>query len=449
MIEIREVRNLRGELDAMEDTIVRESGLTGVVGLFNWYHGLRNWRFAVNSRAGESSGGSGFGGVDIVVSGDSICGGAFGTSFLWDNMWFRARNKLQSYFNPSDVQGGFGTIPLILNGATWTRADDPVGSESNWLWTPSNAASWTTASGSSLQLGMRRAYHATNGNNSRARFVFDGAAATAVERRMQVTDIELLTSTVSGDATITWDYLTSDAFVSVGGGANTGTITGNAATNYGIHQGRQKSGLTKTDLHGIQVGVASGTANSRPDAVVAYCDDWDRGVRMHNLAVNGARSDFLAGTAATLDACVSKYGATAPGGTPAGATQAGLFVFGFYLNDVGLNASPTLTLAQFISYYTTLITTALACPSMPSVLIFIPQVRNNANTLANYAPYVAALYQLARDYNCALLDMNAWFGNSNYAGNVTLFNVGSGDATHYNDAGQELHANVVRRVLTN
>lgn len=428
-----------------KDAPVWTSGLsdTGVAGMFNEGPGLQNWRYSWGRM------GKGLGGSDIVVLGDSICGGAFGTSYLWDNMWFRAQNYLQDYFNPSDVQGGKGCINLTLNGGTWTRSDDPVGSQSHWLWTPSDAASWTvSAGGTGLHAGMRRAYHATNGNNSRARFVFDGTASDAVKKRMQVTDLELLYTKFSGDATLTWDRLTSNAFVAVGSGASTGTINANAATDFSVHSGRIATGLTKTNLNGIQVGVASGTANSRPDGVIAYCEDWDSGVRLHNLAINGARADYVTTSSNTVSACISKWGSTAPGGTPAGATQAGLFVLGFYLNDVGLNATPTIALATFLANYAAMIVAAQACASKPSVLIFIPQVRNNANTLANYAPYVAGLYNLAAQYNCALLDMNAFFGNTNYTDNVTTFAWGSGDGTHYGDIGQEGHAQVIVSRLT-
>jgi hypothetical protein len=417
---------------------------TGIAGLTNGIDGLENFRYSL-ARIGP-----GLGGTDVVFLGDSILGGAFGSSFLFHNMVHLTKVKLQNHYNtPHGIQGGYGYIPLILNGGNWTRTDDPVGSESNWLWTPSNAASWTlSAGGTGFHLGMRRALQATNGNNSRARFVFDGSAAGAAGKKMQVTDIELVTSTFSGDATVTWDSLTSDAFVTIGAGVDTGTIVGNAATNFSIHRGVQMTGLTKADVNGIQTGVASGSVNSRVDGLFAYCEDFDGGIRVHNFAINGGRADYVTSNANTLAANITKMGATEPGGTPAGATQAGLFVFGFYLNDVGLNEAPTISLADFITNYTLLITTAQACVSLPSVLIFIPQVRDDAETMANYLPYVQALYTLAETYNCAVLDMNAYFGNTNYTETATEFGWAHGDSTHYNDMGQEGHSEVFFKVLT-
>jgi hypothetical protein len=449
MIEISEVRNLRGELDLRPTRTAPGIGDPYMGALYNGTNGLRNWRYSWARIA------PGLGGTDVVVLGDSIFGGAFGSSYLYDNMWHRTKVKLQNKLNaPHGIQGGYGYIPLILNGGTWTRSDDPVGSESNWVWTPSNEASWTVnAGGTGYHIGMRRAFHATNGANSRARFVMDGSAAGAAAKKMQCTDIELITSMFSGDATLTWDKLTSDAFVNVGSGAGgvTGTIVGNGAADFSIHRTRQLSGLTKTDVNGIQVGVASGTANCRPDGAFFYCEDWDGGARLQNLAINGARADYVTTSANTLSACISKMGATAPGGTPAGATQAGLFVLGFYLNDVGLNAVPTITLEDFIANYTAMITAAIACPSLPSVLIVIPQVRNDADTIANYRPYVQALYTLVDAYSdrCALLDLNIYFNNSNYTGTVTSFGLAHGDNTHYNDRGQECHSDLFFRVLTN
>lgn len=442
-IDKRQVRGLTTDLRNLNSYV---SGRLGIKGLYNIVNGLQAWRNS-RGRSRKNAAGTGMGGTDIVCIGSSVTAGAYASSYAFDTWPAILRNRIQDNHNPSGVQGGMGYVPLQIADNTWVHTDTPAAGANQHLWTFDTAGNWTLSSGTGLHAGMRRSYMATNGTGSRVRYVWDGTATNAARDRKQVTDIELVTSNFVGDGTITWDRLTSDAFVAVGAGAATGTINQNAVTDFSIHRGRQASGLTKTSLNGIQVSQAAGTAICRVDGAIAYCEDWDCGYRLHNLGLTGGRSDYPVANVNSTSANFSKWGATAPGGTAAGATQAGLFIVDFILNDVGLSASPTLTLTQFIGFWTSIITAIQACPSRPSILIWIPPCRNNANTFANMMPYVNALYTLADTYNLAIFDMWGMLDYGSFTTKVEPENWDANDGTHYNDTGNAQIADYFYRIL--
>lgn len=436
-----------GKIDVTgdEDTLVSP----GIKGLFNSVEGLARWRNS-RARSGKASDGTGFGGTDVVIIGTSVTVGSYASTYLYDTWPAVLRNLIQDNHNPYGVQGGMGFVPIQMGDTTWTHDDTPSGQSNRTIWTYDTEANWTQEAGSSSIYGpgMRRTRTATSGNGSRARFVWNGADANAVRKRLQVTDIELLTTNFSGDGTLTWDLLTSDAFVSVGAGGTTGTFNQNSGTNTGIHRGRQASGLTKTDVNGIQIGQASGSTTIRADGAIGYCDDWDCGYRVHNLGLGGSRTDYLgtSGSASRL-ANVGKWGSTAPGGTAAGATQAGLFILDFLLNDIGSTSTPTIDIATYKASMQSIITDMLACASLPSVLLWVPPCRNDTDTESFYQSYVDELYDLAETNNVALFDSWKMLGKGLHSATVSPNGWSAGDGTHWSDLGNQFWAHMFHRIL--
>ena len=387
--------------------------------------GLRRW-FQNLGAVGKDSAGNGLGGVDVVCMGDSLTEGVGATNGLYDNYPHRLKVKLQNYYNPEGVLGGFGFLP------TYMALTGPI----NW-WTMEGTPNY---SDNSFGLGFRRlTYNPATGQ--RIRYAFDGSLDDYF--RQGVTDLEFAAMRAHLVGPITYDISPTDAFVTPGTGTiatGTDTMVGIVPSDYG-YRGTRLSGLTATATNCLQL--------STPSEVAWYCGafayngDYDCGVRVHNVGNGGqsARSavNITSGMTATVD----------PMGTQgAGARNAKLFIINYITNDIGTGVNAFTTRDEFKSNYQTVINRVLALPSKPCVLLLIPPARNNTNYVSNVPDYIDALYELA-DENDHVAIANFWemLDNSLWTDTTTDLGWNHADGTHFTDTGYEAQATEIARIL--
>lgn len=422
-----------------------ESGVSRAIepvyGAYNIQAGLQRWRRSLGM-ARKNSAGTGSGGVDVLVIGDSIAEGGVASSYLHDSWVHLLKVKLQAWLNPSGVPGGYGFRPFIagVGSASWNGGQDANGTlathESKFT------RGGTGSSGASAK--SLNSNTATSGSpNHRAYVSFDPANSKG-----GITHVELVSAKGTAAGNTVYDITVDQgalAYVTQGSAGITGTIAQNGSpTVYGTHWGKiPGSALTPTSQHTVQLSYATGQLTYW-NGLIGYNGDWDCGVRVHNLAAWGALISHY-NTADNLVANIDNWGT---GALNTGATNARLVIFDFITNDVGTGASPTTAVATFKSTYGVLIDRALALTSKPSVLLVIPPCRNNSNSLANYPAHVQAIYEMADERShVAVLDLWRIADETAYTSVVTDLDWDAADGTHYSDTFQQAVAEYVFNCL--
>lgn len=442
-IEMTDVEGLVSELSDLNQAITDKApdNSARAIGVHKIKSGLKKWRQSLG-RCGKTIAGTGLGGVDIVIIGDSIAEGCSSTSYLYDRWSSRLRNKLQDYYNPADVVGGYGYVPAIAGVAdgnsTWLTAARNV-------WTLSGTWSRTDPT---TGLGSRQASAAAAVSPRQAKFAFDGTLGDAVQRRSGVDRLELILAGNSTSGTIRWDVNGTDTFVTPGtGNRGFGTIATNSVSSvYGVHHGDLGLTLDSTALNVIQASTDSNLTNGGLflDGCIAYNGDWDCGVRMHNLANWGAVVSQYSSNGGSLIANFDNFGAATTG-----ASHAKLFIFNWITNDVGFNPTVTTTTTDFKDAYKLQVQRALACESQPSVLLVIPPSPADTDAHDNYPSHVSKIYEIADELDdVAILDLWDLCGNDVYSGRVTELGWNKADGIHYSDTFQEALASLLFDILT-
>jgi hypothetical protein len=406
-------------------------------GLYN-PDGLKRYRDGF-AEIGLRRDGTGLGGIDIVFLGDSWPS-AYAYSFRSDTTAAILRNLLQDRFNPvmrSDGSryGGPGFIPVYGGASDWTTNDAKDGGQSRTDMCSSVDGTAGTFTDSNLQF-LR--WTNTGVTNRRLRWTFAGSGTYAIRNRDRITDFEPLVRQFVGDDTLRLDLATSDAFSTISGG--TGTIDANAATVQAKHWGRKWTGLTATNTNCPQIGSpASGSFVNDIFGGIGYCDDWDKGIRVHNICNPGTRLALFY-TSTTINtygiAAIDNWGSSAPGSAAAGATRAKLFVLNFILNDILSNdevlGSGTETVAFWETIMRTTIARIKALASRPSILYIIPPAGTNASRIAFYPQYIAAIKRiLADNLDC----MTVWDIGENLGDGVNGINAGTAYSGIFTDLG--------------
>jgi len=425
----------RGKLDSSLSRIVEP-----IYGAYNIQAGLQRWRRSLGM-ARKNSAGTGSGGIDVVILGDSIAEGGVCTNYRTDAWPHLLKLMLRAWLNPSGVTGGYGFAPLVAGttSANWSAVPANgilATAESKFTrgGTGNNGAStrWLTASG------------AAGTPNHRMYLDFDPAGALG-----GIDYVELVAAQGAIAGNVVYDITVDQsplAYVTTASAGITGTVnTNGGSTIFGKHWGRiPGSPLTASSQHTVQLSYNTGTI-AYWDGLIGYNGDWDCGCRVHSLGSWGADlNSFMS----TTDKLISNVDAWGTGALNTGATNARLFVMDFMTNDIGTDASPTVDVATFKTRYGTLIDRALALTSKPSVLLVIPPCRNNSNALANWPSFVTAIYELAdARSHVAVLDLFKVVDEAAYTSTVTDLDWDAADATHYSDTFQQAVAEYVFNCL--
>lgn len=415
---------------------------------YNLADGLRNWRKSLG-RCNKNSAGVGGGGVGILWCGSSTMEGMVATSPI-DTGAHQLKRLLQAHFNPYGVQGGYGFVPthVLANMGAGLSAVGWDGSQYAssgfyWLGTPAGACGAYGAGTGAARLG-----YAVIGPQAAAETHFhillDGTHASAIPFRFNADKVQFVIRETTSSG-FTYD-VKDTAPITIGTGSPTGTVANGSGTTYSKHLPAAGISITRTAKNYIQ--IAPGVGNTvRMDGIIAYDGDWDCGVRFHNLAATGTVSSMWAD--ANNIAGMQNYG-TASG---SGAVHAKLAVSNLGQNDI--NAS--VPVATFKTNYATWIQAMLAMPSLPSVMLIVPCPmggRIDSYYSTDWPAYVAAIYELADTYGCAIVDLNKLFPTVTKSpwdptGASPLSALGwDGDgAQHYTDIFYRFQADLMFRIL--
>lgn len=433
-----------------------------IPGLYN-PDGLKRWREGL-AEVGVRRDGTGLGGVDALFIGDSFW--AYDAySHRSDTTVAIVRNILQERYNPvmrSDGSryGGAGYIPVFGgDSGVWTTADPKDGSLIS-----DACASYDGGTISWLDTNWQFLRMSNNGTNTtRIRWTFPGSGTYAIRNRDRITDAEPIATQAINYGTLRTATGTSDAFVALA--SSTGTINANAATYRGKHWGHPTgwSGLTATDTNIVQIGApASGTVFNDVQGILAYCDDRDKGVRVHAITNPAVRlADWYTAGSATpseyITGLINGFCASAPGSALAGATRTKIIACNLLLNDVAQHNGTTFTPAIFQSQVAALVASARSAPSRPCVFWVIPPAGTNATRIANYPAYIAAIKAVMAanmDIMC-VFDLGEYLGDgvsganagSSYANLFTLLGISKNDGSHMNNLGHTWLGNLLGQIL--
>lgn len=306
------------------------------------------------TRAGQTYNGTGQGGVDIVLLGDSNTFGYNTTTRTQDSFAHLYKLRMQQRYNPSGVQGGFG---LVQVGWIGTSANQHIGFYS--------AGSPATLSGGLSSVICQLPASASIRDN-RIGIQCDGGAANAARARLNVTSVDMhYVRASTATSALQFDISTGSAPGASSGGVHAQSINSNGATSYTLRA--TKTGLTRTANHFIQAG--SGTSNiGLVQGFTLYDGDEACGVRVHNLgAPSRTLQSFIGDTnfaAGNLDVWCANTGA--------GAYYCGLFVISSGLNECGTLDTPSRTVAQYEADLEAVIArvrNTTNCPSQPCILL--------------------------------------------------------------------------------
>lgn len=400
---------------------------------YNIIEGLRKWHLS----AGYMKGGrqlDGFGGVDIMWIGTSVTTVSTGFA-LTDIAPNRFRQDVQLYFNPPDVPGGHGFLPIAIHPPAVTLHWSGFGNAgnrqngANTAWPLYGPDFYTGEAGTSKGICGRHARSSTDLTGTNQSCVWFYAAGSNVNHSKQQTEAaqitvqkqaQLVYQTNPGDGTVRWGW----------GGFNGGTIPYASGTNpypngadYGGANAYQedidcnaeeavgkRSALAnvadKADAtHWIQINqkVAAGAVNI--DGLLLYVDDFDMGVRVHNIGMGGGKAEHWSDPVTQTG--LKLFGSMAGAIPGQNSTNARLWIIELGVNDNMTGAAAATPLATFVSQITSLVTAIQACTNGGgSVLFVIPPAWDNANYLSRQSSFTSALKGICDTYNCALLDLS-------------------------------------------
>ena len=196
--------------------------------------------------------------------------------------------------------------------------------------------------------------------------------------------------------------------------------------------------------------------------IIAYCDDWDKGVRVHNVTNPGTRMAdwYTLGSAVaseSITGLLNGFCAPAPGGAAAGATRTKVIVCNLLLNDVAQYNGTTFTPAIFQAQVAALVASARAAASRPCVLWIIPPAGTNATRIANYPAYISAIKAVmnANLDIMAVFDFGEWLGDgvdgasagTSYTNLFSQLGISKSDGSHMNNLGQTLLGTLVGQYI--
>lgn len=369
---------------------------------YNLRRGLLRWRAGLG-QAAKTGAGTGLGGVDVVLLGDSL-GFGFSSARPFEDGWFhRLKLMLQGEFNPSGVPGGYGF--LRLGSAADRRAPhlSLAGSVSDGSANDGSGGAWISMP-------------VASGKANRVSVAFDGGNPDSALRRAVTAAHVVYTKAPNAN---------SDARIDVGTAAP-GTGNGNVVANQLLDTSAASqtnghrvllSGLDRAVTNHIQVasGPTSGGLGLYVEGLIAYDGDYDAGVRCHNLAYPSAISSWVAGTANKLNTNVVRWCA----GPGAGASNAKLYIVALGANDMGTGASATVGVATYRQQIAALCDSITSQPSKPSVLLLAFPVRADGTgahfgrSVDHPREYLRALTDIAATRpDVCVLDLNRWFGGS-------------------------------------
>jgi len=406
---------------------LRISSNETIKGGFNWRTGLRRFKESLG-QCERAISGAGYGGVDVVVLGDSIPRGHGLAQSAYESLSHELKIKLQKEYNPIGIVGGYGLV----------RADyDPGFTQDS---TP-----FTVSSGTAM-IGDAR------GSNSamRMRFWFNGAATDAAIRRLGVSALEPLYVKAASTGTLQWDIHQSDAFVTPGTGAtakNTiSTVAG--SQTWGAHHGSipvdSTSGVAPTlnssQNYCLQFSPSSGQIYVH--GVVAYNGDIDCGIRLHQICVNGGTLTASYSGDSNARQAIAMFGANG-----FGASKMKLLICDFIVNEA--TNDPTLAnLATFMSNLQSAVSTITILSSSPCWLHVIPPCPQGVSTTV-YGAYAKAIYEVAsaNPNTMAVFDTMSMLDNVAYTTWNTRLNWMQNDAVHPNGTGAAALANILFEAL--
>jgi len=443
-----------------------------VDGGYNIHEGLREWRLGVRPYGLGDKALAGAGGVDVVFLTDSIfqTGGTF-TSV--DNTVNRVRQLLQRRFNPPDIEGGFGFMPIIGHPPTIQYIGTGFGNAnmrvngSNALWPAYGPATLVGAAGLSKGIALRhvRANSDLSGqtcwwlyaNALPVDHLFQDSAASTMRQA------QIVFGSNSGDGTFRFGW---GDFTATSGGTQPYTngsgaapvyatnvdanafsvdVDADAAEAVGLRTSLANAATSSAATHWIQVDQLEANNPVNIEGLLLYRDDNDCGVRTHNLGIGGAKSGDW-NDAVTL-AGLARFGSRA--GTIPGenAQNAKLVVIELGIND----EQSAVSLATYRANLAALIQSVQAWPSKPSVLMVYPMPRDHASALANWRSFIEVGKSLASEYNCAVLDIWTTTRDSPHGNGSAGFMKDRGfysDGVHMTKHGHDWCAGLILGALT-
>lgn len=427
-------------------------GLVNPAALATWFESLH---YAYASRDHTDASHIGFGGVDVILIGDSLAKGFNGTiSYLGDSAvspWHTfgipamIRNRLQLLRNPDGVDatrtwtGGMGFVPFVNNHVAASPAATAWPSLMSL-----NPAAW----GGTLHFHASAPSEGVGGRY--VRLQADATDATRVQvnmhgsqwngtpflrhPRLATTKMQVVGNKKVGAGTINID---ANASTAAPANRNTGTYKTTWDMSAGATVIGSVSPVLTLDTAGVKdhtirlFGPAAG-GDVELSGLICYNDDWDRGVRVHDFTAGGQTANHFTSTnLAGFDYFTSGFtrNVAVINPLPGGAINTKLVIIELGTNDINTGR----TAAQFKTDLLRIVDYFIARPTSPSILIRV-SVKATASR-ANWNLFVQAIYEVmeARPAKVAILDNDLAEGRSaNRAASDARFD---NDSTHYSPIG--------------
>jgi hypothetical protein len=444
-----------------------------VEGGMNIGEGLRNWRQAAAYAKGDRAN-VGAGGVDVLLLGDSILAGSGATFQPVDKLGNRLRQLLQRRFNPEDVAGGYGFLPVVTHPPTpallWSTFQSGNmyvnGVDADWE-LHGLAAAFVGEAGDSKGVCLRHASVASSlaGPSQTAAWFYGkdlrmnhSKQASTAAMNADVKQAQVVYMAAPGRGRFQWIHGNFSAANPPYAGtpptppANSfsESVDCDAAEAVGLRSGLSDVASSSAATHYIQVDQLDPGDRVDVEGLLLYADDAARGVRVHDLTCGGAVSSSY-NDPLTL-AGLARFGT--PAGSPAGrnATNAKLAVICLGTNDCDTGATPTVDLAAYRSNLSALVASIQGWASEPSVLLLYPPARDNANAAARWGDYIEAGRSLCNERNIGLLDLWSAAGRPAHGGNAPggyMFDRGFyHDGVHYTKLAQDWMAQAIFGALS-
>jgi lysophospholipase L1-like esterase len=345
---------------------------------------LRSWRVALGKRANTP--------VDILVLGDSLIEGQ-GASAAANRFHDRLLARLRTEYQPAGVTGGEGYVPAayIATGVT-----------DRWTFTGTTAVREDLGG-----LGERTVTLAVSATAS---LTFTGTA------------LKVMYAKGPTAGTFSW---------AIDGGAATNVIANNATI----------SGGNVVDITGLSDAshtvVVTGLSNTTYlEGAMVLRGDSTSGMRIWGAGHSGWQSDDHAnvGVVSAMDSVA--------------AVQPDLVLVHLGLNDYGSQSQTRIAPAAMATNFDTIAANIRAvCTIAPSFVWLIPYERTVVPTvLATWEEYRQAYKDFAaNDGQIGLVDIGAAIGS--FAGSTDPYGIDAGDFVHPNDAGHQVMADAVFRVI--
>ncbi|MBS1706145.1 MAG: SGNH/GDSL hydrolase family protein [Armatimonadetes bacterium] len=425
--------------------ITTTSGIQDSRGV-NLVRGLDRWRMGLGAAA-KTDAGVGQGGVDVVLLGDSIAFGFKSNQPYYDGWFHRLKLRLQERFNPVGV-GGYG----FMRASVTADRKSPTMTYAGTV-TDQSAADGGGGGVAVLPSGAAKA--------NRVIFQFDGSGTPVAANRTRITDAEILYAKwPNGNPDAVFDLGTIDPAGGSGNLLANQVMDGSAGSaSFGFRA--LLNGLVPTRNHFLQIasGPTSGSAGFGLEGVIAYDGDYDCGVRCHNVAFPSASTNWVGANSIKVNSNIVRWSSNG-----AGATKAKLFIIALGANDMGTGASASVSATQYEANLELMVSTAVAQPSKPSVMLLIHPLRCDggggqfARTTNHPNEYIAAAYRVASRYpDCCVVDLQRYVGiqgfYSSASDNSFVAGLGSSgwnhaDLVHYTDKAQLAIANLLANILT-